>query len=188
MDEKRILLAVLALTLALLLGGTVASLSAASLRTRHVPRRAISRVQPKLLPRHVNPQRTLRLRATVWRWESIIGRRHSKLAAPLASPRALHYWSRRARRLLRAAKNPPHKAQWLCIHRFEGSWRDSGDPYWGGLQMDRGFMRSYAPALLLRRGWANSWSALEQMWVAERAHRTRGFYPWPNTARYCGLL
>ena len=26
------------------------------------------------------------------------------------------------------------------------------------------------------------------MWVAERAYRTRGFWPWPNTARFCGLL
>jgi len=27
------------------------------------------------------------------------------------------------------------------------------------------------------------------MWAAERAHRAgRGFYPWPNTARYCGLI
>jgi hypothetical protein len=54
--------------------------------------------------------------------------------------------------------------------------------------MDRTFIRTYAPSALLKRGWANRWSALEQMWVAERAHRTRGFYPWPNTARYCGLL
>ena len=188
MDEKRVLLAVLVLTLALVVGGTLSSLSAATLRAHHVPKRAIPRVPPKPRPRHVNPRRTLRLRATAWHWQSIIGRRHSKLAAPLASPRALHYWNRQARRMLRAAKNPPHKAQWLCIHRFEGSWSDSGDPYWGGLQMDRGFMRTYAPALLLRRGLANRWSALEQMWVAERAHRTRGFYPWPNTARSCGLL
>jgi hypothetical protein len=42
--------------------------------------------------------------------------------------------------------------------------------------------------LLLRRGWANRWSPLEQMWVAERAFPTRGYYPWPNTARYCGLI
>jgi hypothetical protein len=83
---------------------------------------------------------------------------------------------------------PPHYAQWLCIHRHEGSWTDSGDPYWGGLQMDRAFMRAYAPAHLLRRGWADTWTPLEQMWVAERAHRTRGFYPWPNTARFCGLI
>jgi len=186
MEEKRVLLAVLALTLALLVGSAVSSLSAATLRAHHVPKRAVPRAQPK--PRHVNPRRTFRLRATAWHWQSIIGRRHSKLAAPLASPRALRYWSRQARHMLRAAKHPPHKAQWLCIHRFEGSWSDAGDPYWGGLQMDRSFMRSYAPASLLRRGLANRWSALEQMWVAERAHRTRGFSPWPNTARYCGLL
>jgi hypothetical protein len=50
-------------------------------------------------------------------------------------------------------------------------------------------MRSYAARDLLRRGWANNWSPLEQMWVAERAYRSgRGFYPWPNTARYCGLI
>ena len=188
MDKQRVLLLLLALTLALLLGGAVSNLSSAALRAHHVPKRAIPRAKPKPVPRHVNPRRTFRLRATAWHWQSIIGRRHSKLAAPLASPRALHYWNRQARRMLRAAKNPPHKAQWLCIHRFEGSWSDSGDPYWGGLQMDRGFMSTYAPGVLLRRGWANRWSALEQMWVAERAFRTRGFYPWPNTARYCGLL
>lgn len=84
---------------------------------------------------------------------------------------------------------PPHYSAWLCIHSHEGSWTDSGDPYWGGLQMDRSFMRSYAPAHLLRRGWANTWSMLEQMWVAEKAYASgRGFYPWPNTARMCGLI
>jgi hypothetical protein len=55
--------------------------------------------------------------------------------------------------------------------------------------MDRSFMLRYAPAALLRRGWANRWSALEQMWVAERAYRSgRGFYPWPHTAQVCGLI
>lgn len=85
--------------------------------------------------------------------------------------------------------HPPHKSGLLCIHGYEGSWSDPNDPYWGGLQMDRGFMTSYAPAILLRRGWANSWSPLEQIWVAERAIRSgRGYWPWPNTARFCGLL
>jgi hypothetical protein len=78
---------------------------------------------------------------------------------------------------------------WMCIHSHEGSWTDSGDPYWGGLQMDRGFMTTYAPRWLLRRGWANRWSPAEQMMVAERAYSSgRGFWPWPNTARMCGLL
>lgn len=83
---------------------------------------------------------------------------------------------------------PPHYSAWLCIHSHEGSWTDTGDPYWGGLQMDQNFMNAYAPPHLLRRGWANTWSPLEQMWVAENAYRTRGFYPWPNTARMCGLI
>ena len=82
----------------------------------------------------------------------------------------------------------PHYSAWLCIHRYEGAWNDSGDPYWGGLQMDRSFMQTYAPRWLLARGWANVWTPREQMWVAERAWRSRGFSPWPNTARACGLL
>jgi hypothetical protein len=83
---------------------------------------------------------------------------------------------------------PPHQAAWLCIHRYEGSWRDGGSPYYGGLQMDWGFMSTYGRALLRRKGTAENWTPHEQMWVAERAWRTRGFWPWPNTARYCGLL
>jgi hypothetical protein len=55
--------------------------------------------------------------------------------------------------------------------------------------MNLDFQRTYGPELLRRKGTANKWSAVEQMWVAERAHRSgRGFHPWPNTARYCGLI
>jgi len=87
-----------------------------------------------------------------------------------------------------ASLSIPHYSAWMCIHRGEGAWNDSGDPYWGGLQMDRSFMSTYAPRWLLRRGWANVWTPREQMMVAERAWRTRGFYPWPVTARTCGLI
>lgn len=84
---------------------------------------------------------------------------------------------------------PPHASAWRCIHKYEGSWQDTGDPYWGGLQMDRSFMNHYAPKFLLRKGWADKWLPYEQMWVAENALRAgRGFYPWPNTARVCGLI
>jgi len=89
----------------------------------------------------------------------------------------------------RLALNPPHKSEWLCIHRFEGSWSDSGAPYYGGLQMDITFQRHYGGYLLTRKGTADRWSPLEQMWVAERAYESgRGYYPWPNTARSCGLI
>jgi hypothetical protein len=139
--------------------------------------------------RRVNPALVRRLRSTAWRWQTVIGVRHARLVAPLRSPRALHYWRTQVKHVSWLAAHPPHKRGWLCIHHFEGGWSDSGDPYWGGLQMDRGFMRTYAPRFLLRKGWANRWTPLEQMWVAERAHRSgRGYNPWPNTARYCGLL
>ena len=139
--------------------------------------------------RHVDAALVRRLRRTTWRWQSVIGVRRAQSAAPLRSPSALRYWRRQIRQVSWLAAHPPHKRGWLCIHRFEGSWGDSGDPYWGGLQMDRGFMRTYAPSFLLRKGWADRWTPLEQMWVAERAHRSgRGYGPWPNTARSCGLL
>lgn len=82
---------------------------------------------------------------------------------------------------------------WLCIHRYEGAWNDPNPPYYGGLQMDWGFMSTYGPELLRSKGTADHWTPREQMLVAERAHRgyggygPRGFGPWPNTARMCGL-
>lgn len=90
---------------------------------------------------------------------------------------------------------PPHYQQWLCIHSHEAAWDNPGvdwrgnpSPYYGGLQMDLAFQRAYGPELLARKGTANNWTPLEQMWVAERALKARGgFNPWPNTARYCGL-
>jgi hypothetical protein len=187
---KRLLLPLFA---ALLIGAAAASTLAAASGVPLKPgakhsRRAQSHTSatPR---RHVNPALVRRLRSTAWRWQAVIGLRHGHSAAPLHSARALRYWRHQVRHIRWVAAHPPHKRGWLCIHRFEGSWSDSGDPYWGGLQMDRGFMSSYAPRFLLRKGLANRWTPLEQMWVAERAHRAgRGFYPWPNTARSCGLI
>jgi hypothetical protein len=186
-DEKRVLLPI-ALVALLVLGAGASSLRAGTPKSgvKPLPHRRLS---PAARGRHVNPILTRRLRRTTWHWQSVIGLRRSHSMAPLRSPRALRFWERHAHSVLTLAAHVPHRRAWLCIHRYEGSWRDSGDPYWGGLQMDRGFMRTYAARVLLRRGWANHWTPLEQMWVAERAYRSgRGFYPWPNTARYCGLL
>jgi hypothetical protein len=81
------------------------------------------------------------------------------------------------------------RSGFACIHRFEGSWTDYGDPYWGGLQMDKTFMLGYGRDALRRFGyWANTWPARVQVIVAARAYRVRGFHPWPNTAHYCGLI
>jgi hypothetical protein len=77
----------------------------------------------------------------------------------------------------------------LCIHRYEGSWWDSGSPFWGGLQMDRDFQQTYASWAVAAFGTADHWPISVQIATAIRAYVSgRGFYPWPNTARYCGLI
>jgi hypothetical protein len=96
-------------------------------------------------------------------------------------------WRHRAHRAWWHAKHPPYLGAWLCIHRYEGSWADDGSPYWGGLQMDLSFQRTYGGWLLRHKGTADHWSPLEQIWVAVRASHSRGFSPWPGTARDCGV-
>jgi hypothetical protein len=96
-------------------------------------------------------------------------------------------WRHREHAVWWRANHPPHFTGWLCIHRYEGSWSDSGSPYWGGLQMDLSFQETYGNWLLRHKGTADHWSPLEQIWVAVRAARLRGYSPWPNTAQYCGL-
>jgi hypothetical protein len=81
-----------------------------------------------------------------------------------------------------------HTAALMCIHSYEGSWTDPGSPYWGGLQMDMNFQSTYGPEFLNRWGTADNWPVWAQLRAAERAIAVRGFSPWPNTARYCGLL
>jgi len=76
----------------------------------------------------------------------------------------------------------------MCIHHYEGAWNDAGAPYYGGLQMSLTFQQHWAGWLLARKGTANHWTPLEQIWTASRAARSLGYYPWPRTARFCGLL
>jgi hypothetical protein len=143
------------------------------------------------LPQHLFQRMIDRYRHETWRWQRTMGHR---LTRDLNNPprdvfAKIAVWKQVAAHTRRRALNPPHKRQWLCIHRFEGAWNDPNPPYYGGLQMDLSFQRRYGGDLLTRKGTANNWTPLEQMWVAERAHRAgRGFDPWPNTSRYCGLI
>jgi len=86
----------------------------------------------------------------------------------------------------------PHflASAFLCIHHYEGGWTaNTGNGYYGGLQMDLHFQRSYGHDYLSRWGTADNWPAWAQLRVAVRAYQAgRGFWPWPNTARACGLL
>lgn len=76
----------------------------------------------------------------------------------------------------------------LCVHHYEGSWRDPAAPYYGGLQMNWSFMRTYGGWMLKHYGTADHWSPRAQLIIAHRGWKRRGWYPWPNTARMCGLL
>ncbi|MES1246415.1 MAG: hypothetical protein ABUS54_01925 [Actinomycetota bacterium] len=130
-----------------------------------------------------------------WHWQRVMGIRTSRttgqsvrqLGVPGAKA-ALHRWRRLAARARRLAQHPPHYSDFMCIHRFEGSWTDSGSPYWGGLQMNLSFQATYGAWLYRTKGTADHWTPLEQIWVAEKALKSRGFYPWPLTARDCGLI
>jgi hypothetical protein len=148
-------------------------------RTRYLYRRAmwfrlVARRYANLMQR--DPQQASRARSA---FETLLGYR-----LWLRKVWRLRYQGARYR-----AHHPPHLAEWLCIHRYEGAWRDPDSPYYGGLQMDLGFQRTYGPSLLRRKGTADHWAPYEQMWIAERALKSgRGFFPWPLTARRCGLI
>jgi hypothetical protein len=59
---------------------------------------------------------------------------------------------------IRASMLPPHNKLWECIHNGEGSWGDTGDPYWGGLQMHPGWGGVHH---------ASDLSPFAQKWLAE---------------------
>jgi len=155
-----------------------------------------SPAETKLDPGVAVVRKIKRFQRSTWRWQRLMGVARTPTRKSYLRVRdheyrvfVLRQWRRRAIRARHQAHHPPHARAWRCLQRFEGAWDDADDPYWGGLQMDRGFMRQYAPRHLLRRGWANEWTPIEQMWVAERALGAgRGFYPWPNAGRICGLV
>lgn len=136
-----------------------------------------------------------KLRTETWYWQRVMGVRPSGVRARTLATVSVErmrrldaLWRRRLRKASRNAHNPPRLRAWLCIHGYEGSWQDSGAPYYGGLQMSYSFQQAYGAWLLRQKGTADHWSPLEQIWTAVRAYRTRGFRPWPNTARACGLI
>jgi hypothetical protein len=170
----------------------VALVPRATAREAHVVHRArvVNHVMLDTLLRRIAVHRD-----ETWRWQRVMYRRPTPYSGTVRRVRSIAYrqwvldlWHRRALAARQQALNPPHKHQWLCIHRYEGRWTDPNPPYYGGLQMDLEFQSTYGTQLLRSKGTADHWTPLEQMWVAERAYRTRGFWPWPNTARYCGLL
>jgi hypothetical protein len=132
-------------------------------------------------------------------------------AAPADSTyqgKTARWWARRAvqarrdanargrtiRRLQHAQlRSSSHFFGWLagadCVHRHESiRWEAAtGNGYYGGMQADIGFQRAYAPDHLARWGTANNWPWWAQLEMAYRGWLFRGWQPWPNTSRVCGL-
>jgi hypothetical protein len=175
----------------LVLAAVLFGLAASSVPASRASEQTVAMPDGRVIVRKIK-----RYQRITWRWQRLMGVPRTKSRRRYLRTRDLDYrrhvlrqWRRLAVRAKRRAHNPPHERHWRCLQRHEGPWTDAHDPYWGGLQMDRAFMRQYAPRYLLRRGWANRWTPIEQMWVGERALRAgRGFYPWPNAARTCGLI
>jgi hypothetical protein len=98
-------------------------------------------------------------------------------------------WAKRhaaAKHLVARARTTIHVALWLCIHKGEGAWNDdTGNGYYGGLQMTSGWGGVARPDLL---------SPQAQMALAERGLQAairKGDEiawlegQWPNTSPPC---
>jgi hypothetical protein len=73
-----------------------------------------------------------------------------------------------------------------CVHRFEGAWgSNTGNGYFGGLQFGSTEWRRWGGRYAAS---ADQASPSEQITAAIAYHALAGFYPWPNTARACGLI
>ena len=136
---------------------------------------SLRRIYPGTVPPSFASARARTGRETLRLWQ-----RRSALAAVAVSTHAL---------------SGPDVPAWLsdafqCIHRYEGAWTsNTGNGYYGGLQMDVPFQARYGGDFLARWGTADNWPVWAQIQAAADAYRSgRGFTPWPNTARACGLL
>ena len=73
-----------------------------------------------------------------------------------------------------------------CIHSYEGSWTaNTGNGYRGGLQFGSREWRLYGGRYAAS---ADQASPSEQIAAGITYHAVAGFYPWPNSARMCGLI
>ncbi len=78
--------------------------------------------------------------------------------------------------------------QWRCIHEHEGAWdANTGNGYYGGLQMTTWFQQHYGSEFWRRWGTADKWPVWAQLTAAERARQSDGDYGQWGTAHTCGL-
>src|SRR5262245_30078759 len=136
-------------------------------------------------------------RAAAWTFNWQEGRSYARFSKwkPEHSCGFLKYLAAQSRRKSRQARQSFNRwfsviyAKWECIHSHEGAWNSAtGNGFYGGLQMDLSFQRSHGSSYFRIWGTADRWPVWSQLRAAENAYRTRGFSPWPNTARACGLI
>ena len=138
------------------------------------------------------PCRTAREQIRAHTWLLGVAERHlaTVQAKEQAQARARARVVARAKAAAAAAAAQAQRDQWLvnaflCIHSHEGAWNDPNAPYYGGLQFGysewQRFGGQYAPT-------ADLATPEQQIQAGIAYYRVSGFYPWPNTARECGLI
>ena len=75
-----------------------------------------------------------------------------------------------------------------CVKNHEGAWTsNTGNGYYGGFQADHDFQRAYGREFYYRIGYAHLWKPWQQIVMAHRGWKSRGWGPWPTTSVMCGL-
>ena len=103
----------------------------------------------------------------------------------------LRWWQRQHRRAISLERHYPWTQAWyqaaMCVHQGEGAWNsNTGNGFYGGMQFDYTTWLSNGGGRFAE--YAHLASPLEQLTVTWWTWQRRGWYPWPNTARACGLL
>lgn len=101
-------------------------------------------------------------------------------------------WTQRHRRLLlrwlgvtvTPWLHDPWYSSAMCVHHYEGAWNaNTGNGYYGGMQFSLSTWAANGGT-----GRPDLATPGEQLRVAYRTWQASGWYPWPNTARICGLI
>ena len=132
-------------------------------------------------------------------WRARMGAREGRLAPQSGDTSCPRFLANLWRAKAHAARRAYHRwfrrtyEKYRCIHEHEGAWSsNTGNGYWGGLQMDWGFQHTYGPEFIRRYGLAHRWPVWAQLIAAERAFHGfagfggRGYSPW-GTRDECGL-
>ena len=80
-------------------------------------------------------RRIINQRNSTWRWQDVMQVErtpytgtHEQSTSRAYRRWVLRVWESRAKRAWRKATRPPHYDEWMCIHRYEGSWVDPERP------------------------------------------------------------